>query len=81
MSVYIRVTSIATLFIGLLLFSLKVVDASVTFDVVHNSSSPLLFVASNPELTGWHNSGIQTNQEFEPFNNGGPRNTRGTGTR
>jgi hypothetical protein len=81
MSVYIRVASIATILIGLLLFSLKVVDAKAEFDVVHNSSSSLLFVASNPELTGWHTSAIQNSQEFEPFNNGGPRNTRGTGTR
>jgi hypothetical protein len=77
----IRLTSIATLLIGLLLFSLKVVDAKMKFQVVHSSSAQPLLVASNPELIGWHTSVSQTSQEFEPFNNGGPRNTRGTGTR
>lgn len=81
MCVSIRLTGIATLLIGLLLFSLKVVDAKVELNVVHNSSVQPLFVASNPELTQWQTQTIQTNQEFEPFNNGGPSNTRGSGTR
>jgi hypothetical protein len=81
MCVYVKATGIATLLVGLLLFSLKVVDVKVKFDVAHNSSSQPLLVASNPELTGWKAQIIQSNQEFEPFNNGGPRNTRGTGTR
>ncbi len=81
MCVYIRLTGIATLLIGLLLFGLKVVDAKVKFDAVHNSSTQPLLVASNPEITEWQTQAIQAHQEFEPFNNGGPRNTRGSGTR
>jgi len=81
MCVYVRLTGIATLLIGLLLFSQKVVDAKVKFDGNHGITSKTLFVASNPKVSEWQALVNPVNQEFEPLDNGGPGNTRGSGTR
>ena len=82
MSIYHYLTGIATLLIGLQLFSPALVDANVKLGLSHpvasNSSSSLASAPQNlPNLVLLQAS----NPSFNPPNNGGPDYSRASGTR
>ncbi|NEQ22419.1 MAG: hypothetical protein F6K28_25190 [Microcoleus sp. SIO2G3] len=80
---YLRLTSIATLLIGLQLFTPKLIDAPGKLSPLTLSSSNSSVIASS----GSTSQGLQLanltsfSKEFDPPDNGGPDNTRGSGTR
>lgn len=81
MRVYLRFTGIASLLIGLQLFNLKIVAPKAGFNQGNNILfHQTLMVSNSTSEQGF----AQTNQfgsDFEPRDNGGPDNTRGSGTR
>lgn len=81
MWICLRLTGIATLLIGLQLFSSKMVDAKVEIGVFNNTSSNQSFVTSNTFGSQRLNQVAPSSTDFEAPDNGGPDNTRGCGTR
>jgi hypothetical protein len=81
MSVCLRLASVATLLIGLQLFSPKMVEAKVETNLSNNvPANQLLAVANSRVLQGLDET-AQAKRKFEPPDNGGPDNTQGSGTR
>ena len=80
---YLSVTSIATLLIGLQLFAPKLIDASGNLSSLTLSSSNSSVIASSDSTAPTFNQANLTSfsKEFDPPDNGGPDNTRGSGTR
>lgn len=82
MGICLRLTSIATLLLGLQLLSPKMLPTQAEFSRPHNNTSNhLLLTSSNigsRDLLGLEQS---YPEEFIPPNNGHPHNTRGSGTR
>ena len=81
MCIYFRITSIATLLIGLQLFSLKLVDSQGTLDLTNNNSLNQSLISSNTNSDQKLDTSPLTRSDFQPHVNGGPDNTRGSGTR
>jgi hypothetical protein len=81
MWICLRLTGIATLLIGLQLFSSKMVDAKVEIGVFNNTSSNQSFVTSNTFGSQRLNQVAPSSTDFEAPDNGGPDTTRGCGTR
>jgi len=81
MCIYFRITSIATLLIGLQLFSLKLVDSQVALDLANNDSLNQSLISSNTNSDQKIDTSSLTRSEFQPHVDGGPDHTRGSGTR
>jgi hypothetical protein len=81
MRIYLRLTSLATLLIGLQLFAPKIVDAKVEFILPNKIASNQSFVASNSNNSQRLTPIPQASSDFLPPDNGGPDMTRGSGTR
>jgi hypothetical protein len=83
MCLCLRLSSIATLLIGLQLFAPKLIDAQVKLSSLTSSSSNSSVVASSEStLQGLKQDNLSSfSKEFDPPDNGGPDNTRGSGTR
>jgi hypothetical protein len=83
MCLCLRLTSIATLLIGLQLFAPKLIDAQGKLSSLDQSSSNSSVVASSGGTSqGLKQANLSSfNGEFNPPDNGGPDNTRGSGTR
>lgn len=82
MGICFRLTSIATLLLGLQLLSPKMLSSQAEFSLLHNNTSNHLFLASSS--IGSRDLAVieQSYQEdFIPPDNGHPKNTRGSGTR
>jgi len=83
MCLCLRLTSIATLLIGLQLFAPKLIDAQGELGSLTSSSSNSSVVASSgSRVQGSNQANLSSfSKEFDPPDNGGPDNTRGSGTR
>lgn len=83
MCLCLRLTSIATLLIGLQLFAPKLIDDQGELSSLTSSSSNSSVVASSGStLQALKRPNLSSlNGEFNPPDNGGPDNTRGSGTR
>jgi hypothetical protein len=81
MCIYFRLTSIATLLIGLQLFSLKLVDAKMELGLTNNHSLNQSLISSNSHSSERLNTIPGTISDFQPQVIGGPDYTRGSGTR
>lgn len=82
MGICLRLTSIATLLLGLQLLSPKMLPIQAEFSLLQNNTSNHLLLASSS--IGLQDLAMieQSNQEdFTPPDNGHPKNTRGSGTR
>lgn len=74
-------TGIATLLIGLQLFSPAIVDANVKLGLSHPIASNSSFIAfDSQDLPNWMHLN-SSNSSFNPPNNGRPDYTRASGTR
>lgn len=82
MSICLRLTSLATLLVGLQLLNPKLLPTKTTLNLLNNNSSNHAFIASNSNNSGKYTlSGQSRLDDFIPPNNGHPNNTRGSGTR
>lgn len=81
MCIYLRLTGIASLLIGLQLFSPKLVDTQVKLSQINNVSSNQLVAVSNTNGAQRIDLSNQFSKDFNPPDNSGPDNTRGSGTR
>jgi len=81
MCVDLRFTGIAILLIGLQLLSPKILNAKVELGLPNIISSTPSFVAVNDNSSPTLNQIAQGSSDFDPPDNGGPDNTRGSGTR
>lgn len=80
MCLCLRLTSIATLLIGLQLFAPKLIDAQGELSSLTSSSSAV--ASSGSTFQGSNQANLSSfSKEFNPPDNGGPDNTRGSGTR
>jgi hypothetical protein len=77
----LRFASIASLLIGLQLFSPKIVAPKLAIIQSNNTSSHQSFVASNSNNSQAIPLLANFGDDFEPPDNGGPDYTRGSGTR
>ena len=74
-------TGIATLIIGLQLFTSTLIDVNWKLGLTNNVSSNSSFVASNSKDSPMVALMNPSNHSFHPPDNEGPDNTRGSGTR
>jgi hypothetical protein len=81
MSIYLRLTGIATLLIGLQLLSPKLIQTKVTLNLLNNNTSDHSFIASSNNLGKDISNGQSRAGDFIPPDYGHPNNTRGSGTR
>jgi hypothetical protein len=81
MCICLRLTGIASLLIGLHLFSLKLADTQVELSQINNVSPNQLVAASNTNGSQRIDLSNQFSKDFNPPDNSGPDNTRGSGTR
>ena len=81
MCICLRLTGIASLLIGLHLFSLKLADTRVELSQINNVSPNQLVAASNTNGSQRIDLSNQFSKDFNPPDNSGPDNTRGSGTR
>jgi hypothetical protein len=82
MYTYLRFTSIATLLIGLQLFSPKMLQTKAELGIPNSNASNYSYIASNSHISQELALGEATSSEdFTPPDNGHPNNTRGSGTR
>ncbi len=81
MSVCLRLASVATLLIGLQLFSPKMVEAKVETNLSNNVPANQLLAVANSRVLQRLDETAQAKRKFEPPDNGGPDNTQGSGTR
>ena len=81
MCICLRLTGIASLLIGLHLFSLKLADTRVELSQINNVSPNQLVAASNSNGSQRIALSNQFSKDFNPPDNSGPDNTRGSGTR
>ena len=82
MRMCLRLTSLATLLIGLQLLSPKMFPTKAEASLLNSSSLNYSFIASNSKAVQGLNQIEQTSAEdFIPPDNGHPNNTRGSGTR
>jgi hypothetical protein len=77
----LRLTSIAALLISLQLFSLKIFETKVDVSLPNNISLNQSSITLNSNGSQRLALIAQPNRDFEPIDNGGPENTRGSGTR
>jgi hypothetical protein len=81
MCICLRLSSLATLLVGLQLFAPKLVDAKVEFSFSNKIAANQSFVASHGNSSQGATVLPQANTDFLPTDNGGPDMTRGSGTR
>ena len=81
MSIFIRLTSIATLLVGLQLLNLNLLPTQVTLNLLSNNYSNHILIASSSNSGAYTFSGQSISDEFIPPDYGHPNNTRGSGTR
>jgi hypothetical protein len=81
MCICLRLTGIASLLIGLHLFSPKLADTQVELSQINNVSPNQLVAVSNTNGSQRIDLSNQFSKDFNPPDNSGPDNTRGSGTR
>lgn len=81
MCTYLRLTGITTLLISLQLFSPKLADTQVELNQSNNILSNQLVAVSNTNGSQRIDLSNQFSKDFNPPDNSGPDNTRGSGTR
>jgi len=82
MRMCLRLTSLATLLIGLQLLSPKMFSTQVATSLLNNNSLNYSLIASNSKaVQGWDLIEQASSEDFIPPDNGHPNNTRGSGTR
>lgn len=81
MRICLSITGIATVIIGLHLFSPKLSDAKAEFGIPYNNLSHQSWITSRNNTSKGLELIDGSSQEFEPRDNGGPAITRGSGTR
>lgn len=82
MGICLRLTSIATLLLGLQLLSPKMLPSQAEFSLIHNNTSNhVLFASSNIGSRDLALIEQSYQEDFIPRDNGHPKNTRGSGTR
>lgn len=74
-------TGILTLLIGLHLFSPKLIHPQGENGLTNNTPLNHSFISDNGNGSQLLNQITQESSDFEPPNNAGPDNTRGSGTR
>ncbi len=77
----LRLTGIATLLIGFHLLNANFVETKVEPNLLNNKSSHQLAIAVHGNSSQKLTLLAQSSQGFEPSDNGGPKITRGSGTR
>jgi hypothetical protein len=79
---YLRFTSIATLLIGLQLFSPKMLQTKAELGIPNTNTQKYSYIASNSYVSQELALGEEiSSEDFTPPDNGHPNNTRGSGTR
>jgi hypothetical protein len=81
MRIYLHLTGIASLLIGLQLLNPKIVVPTVELSQANNISSHQSLVISDTTNSQEFNRIAHLGKDFEPRDNGGPDYTRGSGTR
>jgi hypothetical protein len=82
MSICLRLTSIATLLVGLQLLNPDLLPTKAALNLLNNNSSNHVVIASNSNNSGEYTFSEQSRlDDFIPPDNGHPNNTRGSGTR
>lgn len=82
MRMCLRLTSLATLLIGLQLLSPKMFPIQAETSLLNNNSLNYSFIASNSQaVQGLNQIEPMSSEDFIPPDNGHPNNTRGSGTR
>lgn len=81
MCVYLRFIGIASLLIGLQLFTPKLVETRLGLGQINNISSNASFVASSTKGSQKLALTAHSSKVFQPPDRGGPDITRGSGTR
>ncbi len=81
MSIYLRLTGVVTLLIGLQLLSPKLIPTKAATNLLNNNTSNHAFITSSNNLSEYIANGQSNLNDFIPPDYGHPNNTRGSGTR
>lgn len=81
MSTYFRLTSTVVLLVGLQLLTAEVSNATQKLSLTNDISAQRLMVIDRVEALPVIETSLQADETYNPPKNGGPRTSRGSGTR